>query len=850
MQGQYFFPAVHVRRGNWGRGQEYQALMALRLVSIQSVRLRRVDDHLAGPGEVQRGGGDAYQLHLPLLEALAAWPDTLGLTLNLLTRPDGARPLNGAIEVALLLSHQAPDKSAAQAGLLGRGANLVALLNSYLNEMEFEAIPHGEETTLQRWLCPLHVESAWAMDRVRETLRLTTDGEGRKKPRAPGFLVPASPQESEEKSGAFLDYLYPWRQRSRTDIARIVEAMLLHPSALWLRVHLRPARPDTMELDRLRASLAACERLLQERPETTLLQLQAHHLRSAVYERLLSLSRPVFRGSCVLYAETELDEAMVAAVAGAMASPPESTVHVPVSLYGGCALRRLTQEELRAAEPPDSSESFTPEEAACAFRIPMPLDFDPAGLPIKSFRTSLIPSQFMQQEQGLSVVLGTNWHRGHSNTVRLADEDRMRHMCIMGQTGVGKSVFLESMVIQDIEQGKGLCFIDPHGDSISKILEYYPIERKDDLVLVDFLDRGHVIPFNLLSFSDDEERDLIIDELYGWIDMRYDLRTTGGPIFEQYFRGFLRMLLTQPPGQEWHPTIGEFVRLFADKKLRDYCRSNTQDPQVRHMVDLALDASGETTLANMAPYVTSKLNLFDLDQGLRIMTAQEEMGLDFDQIMNNGKVVLINLGRGRFGEVVASLLASQIVCRVKTAALRRLMLPPGQRRDFFLYVDEFQNVASQQFSSMLSEARKFRLGLVLANQYAEQLQQRSTLGGSSVLDAVLGNVGSLVCFRLGINDAKTMAGQFYPEFSYHDLMNLPLGVCYMNLKTSRHKPASFSLTSRYLARDPGREEHALRLRAISQARYAIPAEQARENVTRHVNLIDASISSPERRFRS
>ena len=162
------------------------------------------------------------------------------------------------------------------------------------------------------------------------------------------------------------------------------------------------------------------------------------------------------------------------------------------------------------------------------------------------------------------ILLGMNRHRGHLNPIRVSAEDRMRHTCIIGQTGTGKSTLMENMAIQDIRQGRGLCFVDPQGDSVEKILHHFPEERRDDLILMDFTNSGRVIPFNILACHTTEERDRIIDDLYSWLDLTYDMRLTGGPIFEQYFRGFSRLLMGDAQRTDFQPVITDILRLFVD----------------------------------------------------------------------------------------------------------------------------------------------------------------------------------------------------------------------------------------------------------------------------------------------
>jgi hypothetical protein len=480
------------------------------------------------------------------------------------------------------------------------------------------------------------------------------------------------------------------------------------------------------------------------------------------------------------------------------------------------------------------------EEAACAFRIPTGLLHDPPGLPIKHYRTELIASHLVLGEQG-EMLLGVNRHRGLSSEVRLTSDDRMRHLAIMGQTGTGKSVFLESLVLQDIIQGRGCCFIDPHGDSIEKLLRFYPKERANDLILVDFQERERILPFNLLQYQNGEERDRIIDDLYAWMDMVYDMHLTGGPMFEMYYRSFMRLLLPEIPRQDFTPVMADFVRMFVDRKFLDYCIDQcTSESLTREMKNNKL-VSGDAALTNMAPYVVSKFNRCFSGEPMQLMMGQEEMILDFRSIMDQGKVVLVNLGRGRFGQTTTSFLASQIVSRLHSAAMQRINIPVHERRDFFLYVDEFQNVASEPFISLLSEARKFHLGLVLANQYADQLANHRQRSNDSVLNAILGNVGTTLCFRLGVRDASVMEEVYRPVFMKQDLCNLPVGRCYVNLKARSKNPCSFSMETQPLKEEQAMEENAAMLRTLSRITFMKDKECAQIDMEKRNQLIDQII---------
>ena len=823
MNGGNYFPAT---KEISYKGQVWISA-AVRLASIQSVRLRKTySSDLETEKQI-----NPYLLHRPLLHALANSPGNITFSLNMLTFPVPAYPLSGKVEMAILITAFGTDRKAVISDLLSRYASSFSLLSTFLSHAEFEVVK--DEIELHKWLFPFQPVSVFSIDRYRDSFALTVDPKSMQEKNI-GFLSAIGKNEEIPA----IRYLFPWWQDGRCDLATVVEALLFCPSSIWFQVRLRPSLISPEEITLLKESLTTCEELINGiQSKLSVLSVQTQELRSAISERIWQQNRPAFLGGCFICSQSELDEALISAVAGQISPPPIVKEQHNLPLKGGSSFQRIAVQDFLNPDYFSPMGVLTADEAACSFRIPYAEKQDPPGLPVKSFRTGLAVSGLFEENTKSMLFLGNNRHRGHINPVFVSNEDRLRHSCIMGQTGTGKSVYLESMILQDIYQGKGCCFIDPHGDSIEKILQLYPKERIKDLVLIDFLDRGRVVPFNLLTWQDEEERDRIIDALYGWLDITYDMRSTGGPMFEQYFRSFLRLLMGEEPRKDFQPSISDFIRLFVDKQFRNYCLKQCQDPQVLRMIQQASDAGGEASLQNMAPYVTSKLNRFDLDKSLQLMTGQDSMALDFQEVMNRGKVLLVNLGRGRFGETISGLLASQIVSRFQGAAMKRIDMKAEKRRDFFLYIDEFQNVASEPFIAMLAEARKFRLGLILANQYADQLERRKITSGDSVLKAVLGNVGNTTCFRLGINDAMTMASVFQPDFNSEDLINLPIGNCYVNLKTSRCNPSSFSMETEYF-QAPNRPGYVRRLRNASNAKYTIPMMQAKENIEKHNSQIE------------
>jgi hypothetical protein len=272
----------------------------------------------------------------------------------------------------------------------------------------------------------------------------------------------------------------------------------------------------------------------------------------------------------------------------------------------------------------------------------------------------------------------------------------------------------------------GLAAVDPHGDLVEGVLAKIPKHRLDDVIVFDLMDRERPLGFNILQWDTVEERDLMIDELYLTIDRMYDMKSTGGPIFEEYFRGALKLLMGDKPRQGFVPTLLDFVTCFLSREFRKWLSKSITDPQVKDFSEEIERAGGDARLDNVTPYINSKLNRFVNDTTLQLIIGQERTAFDFEDIINSGKILLVKLGKGRFGPVTRALITNQLVSRFKLAAMKRGEMEYDQRRHFMLYVDEAGSLPSENFMELLAEARKYRLGLVLGTPYTGQLSQSST----------------------------------------------------------------------------------------------------------------------------
>lgn len=387
---------------------------------------------------------------------------------------------------------------------------------------------------------------------------------------------------------------------------------------------------------------------------------------------------------------------------------------------------------------------------------------------------------------GKGTLLGESVFRGEVRPVFISDDDRRRHIYVVGQTGTGKSGLLHHMAIADIASGKGVAVLDPHGDLIDVILGSIPPDRYKDVIVFDPGDRLNPLGLNMLEYDSryPEQKTFIVNELLNIFDKLYDLKTTGGPMFEQYMRGALLLLME---GSQGSATLMDVPRVFTDIVFRRELLARCENPVVIDFWEKeAIKAGGDAALNNMTPYVTSKFNNFIANDYMRPIISQAKSAFNFREVMDSGKILLVNLSKGRIGESNAALLGMILVGKVLMAALSRVDVAQEKRRDFNLYIDEFQNFTTDSISTILSEARKYRLNLVMAHQFIAQLPEK-------IKGAVFGNVGSMIVFRVGPEDAEFLVKQFEPVFGKNDLINLDNRNAYVKLLVGGQTTAPFNM---------------------------------------------------------
>ena len=424
---------------------------------------------------------------------------------------------------------------------------------------------------------------------------------------------------------------------------------------------------------------------------------------------------------------------------------------------------------------------------------------------------------------GHGTLLGTNMYRGFETPVYLGAEDRMRHFYVIGQTGTGKTTILKNMIVQDIEAGHGVCFIDPHGSDIQDILACIPRERIDDVIYFDPAYTPRPMGLNMLEYDPrfPEQKSFVVNEILSIFNKLFDMKTAGGPMFEQYFRNATMLVLEDP---ESGNTLLDISRVLSDESYRALKLSKCRNPVVlQFWQSIATKAGGEASLQNIVPYIVSKFDVFLSDEIMRPIVAQEKSTFNFREIMDNKKILLVNLSKGRLGEINANLIGLILVGKILMAALSRVDSLGAKPADFYLYIDEFQNITTNSISQILSEARKYRLSLNVAHQYIAQLDE-------GIKNAVFGNVGSMAVYRVSSDDAKYLESQFAPVFNASDIMNLENYNAYLKILVNGQPAKPFNIQA---MRPPeGKPEIVDKLKELSYLMYGRDREEVEEEVAR------------------
>lgn len=415
--------------------------------------------------------------------------------------------------------------------------------------------------------------------------------------------------------------------------------------------------------------------------------------------------------------------------------------------------------------------------------------------------------------------------RNQERVFGIKTDDRRRHMYIIGKTGMGKTNLLENLVVQDIRNGHGVCYIDPHGDTAEKLLKAIPANRINDVIYLNPADQNFPLAFNVMESVDPDYRHLVASGLIGvfkkiWAD-------SWGPRLEYILRNAILALLEYPGS-----TLLGVTRILVDKKYREKVVEKVTDPVIRQFWIDEFPKWSDKVLQEVVSPIQNKVGQFLSSSLIRNIVGQTQSSFDIRNVMDTQKILILNLSKGRIGEDNSALLGAMMITKIQLAAMGRVDMEEELRRDFYLYVDEFQNFSTESFANILSEARKYRLNLILANQYVEQIIE-------TVRNAIFGNVGTIISFRVGAMDAEFLEKEFAPVFVQNDIVNLPKYNIYLKLMIDGIAGDAFSakvLPPIYIG---DTEENEQKIIAVSRERYASSKEEVEEKISRWAGIMPA-----------
>lgn len=427
----------------------------------------------------------------------------------------------------------------------------------------------------------------------------------------------------------------------------------------------------------------------------------------------------------------------------------------------------------------------------------------------------------MATQNEITFFAKTNF-RNQERVFGIKTDDRRRHMYVIGKTGMGKTNLLENLAIQDIQKGHGVAFIDPHGDTAEKLIKAIPANRLNDVIYFNPADQDFPIAFNVLEKVDSEYRHLVASGLVGvfkkiWAD-------SWGPRLEYILRNAIMALLEYPGS-----TLLGVTRILVDKSYRERVVEKVTDPVIKSFWVDEFSKWDARVLQEVISPIQNKVGQFLSSSLIRNIVGQTVSTFDVRAAMDSKKIIIMNFSKGRIGEDNSALLGAMMITKIQLAAMARVDIPEETRNDFYLYVDEFQNFATESFANILSEARKYHLNLVLANQYVSQIDER-------VRDAIFGNAGTLVSFRVGASDAEWLEKEFEPVFTANDIVNLPKFQIYLKLMIDGIAGDAFSATTLppIKLEDAGNEEKIIR---ISRERYTNSKQDVEEKIRRWTGML-------------
>ncbi len=779
----------------------------------------------------------------------AAVPSAYSLRLS--CSPLDTAPLSGEVAVRLFGHTVAADEGEAIRRAKALAPGLRLLCGAHHREAEWATMTERAEFE-EAWR-PFEPAAGGAVEICRRVEHVHLEA-SRERPALGRRQDP--PHGADDGEAVF--FVHPFLPRPST-WERLLRVLLHAPHPTSLTVTLTPTELSAEERDGLLAEIVRCEQALVEtgRAADTVHAARAHALRGVLVEQLARLSDAPFELRVLLTAPRPLAAGIADAVAVEMTAPVGARSGflregaAALLQAGGYDLRDVLPGDVRpaqqssdgsapppAVEPPEGLSRLPhlvdAQEAATAFRLPIATRDGLPGLVVRSARRRPVPRAVAMRPPGEGVHIGESRHHDNRQPVYVAARDRSQHMYVVGQTGTGKTTLLKHMILDDVLNGRGLAVVDPHGDLFEELLAAIPASRWDDVVVLDPTDSEHPVGLNLLECGRAEDRHFVVREMHAimsrLLEDQYGTKSSefAGPVFFQHMQMNMLLAMSDPA----HPgTLLQFYEIFRTSEFyRRWVPPVWSDPLLDRWVngplmhaDYQSRKAGEVSVGE---WISSKFDEFVLDPVLRNMFGQARTGFDFLDVMDTGKILLVNLAKGALTEQNSRFLGMIIMAKLQAAAMRRGRYAKEDRRPFYLYVDEFQNLATDNFVLMLSEARKFGLGLVLANQFLSQIDNRR------IVDAIFGNVGTICAFRVGRKDAEMLEPQFGPHFSEHDLANLPNWEACLRTTVDGQMAPPFSVSTMVRDDAPASEQTAAEVRARSARAYGRPLAEVEEEIAR------------------
>jgi hypothetical protein len=840
--------------------QTWHGVFALRLLSCPAER----DDGREGGAAAAR-----LRVQVDLINALFCPEPRRAFAVRFLTYPHPQVFSAGHVDVALLSRVVGSTKREAQTRANALCREVLALLGGAMPDYAWSLVT--ERAVFDALWQPFDWSQAHMAEirRREDQVRLETvrphPALGRGRPQPP-------PPWRPEEAVYFVHHFLP----RPTTLGRLLRTMLLHHAPVLVNVTLTPVWLTDEEEDGLIGEVAKCEQYVQRSDalgrESLVLPQTIHERRATsmcegLLDQLLRLQDAPFLLTVTLASPEPLPRTLVEAAGVEITAPvgdeasaaaARATVYMQMGGYdvvvpGSEAERRLAWENAQHLEHRLWGASLAPpalrrvryltdaREAAGAFRFPVATVDGLLGVDVHTARQRPLPRDVAALEQDAKppacLLLGENRYLGIPQPVHMLARDRRQHVYVVGQTGTGKTTLLRTMILADMAAGNGLAVIDPHGDLFQDLLYYLPKARWADVVLLDPTDMEFPVGLNLLECADEHTRHFVVRELRAIMERliedqyQYKAAEYAGPVFYQHMQMNMLLAMSNPhdPG-----TLLEFYEIFQQRHYWKRWRPlRWHDPQLERWMRQSLPNIDYTKRgsenATWGEYLSSKFDDFVFDPMLRLIFGQKRSTIDLRQIMDSGKILLVNLAKGELAEANARFLGMVLMAKILAAAMARVDQPVHQRRVFYLYVDEFQSLATQSFVTLLSEARKFGLGLVLANQFVSQIKDER------IVQSIFGNVGTLISFRVGRADAELLAPQFTPLFDFYDLANLPNWQACMKTTVGGQVVPPFTLHTLAPADQPD-PTTAHNVRQRSRRAYGRPRAQVEAEIARSLGL--------------